>query len=135
MGSSRLTYDLEEDTADDLLVEFVTLLKSRPFYKLLTKLTGIELVRLENDESSLKDNEEKESSSTVLISQNNKSDLSSCVTNVRRWQHGCYTLVSDFDPCGKEFALDLMLSLACDGLHFFTIKNFFFSFSFVKSKK
>uniref|UniRef100_T2M9H1 uS12 prolyl 3-hydroxylase n=1 Tax=Hydra vulgaris TaxID=6087 RepID=T2M9H1_HYDVU len=109
IANQRLTYDFEEDNVDTFLAQFLTLLRSRPFYKLLTKLTGIELVDLENVEPN-----HDETHGTESFSKSNKSTSSSCVTNVRKWQHGCYTLVSDFDPCGKEFAMDLILSFSCD---------------------
>ena len=34
---------------------------------------------------------------------------------MRRWAHGCYTLVHDTDPEGAEFALDALLYLGGSG--------------------
>ena len=38
-----------------------------------------------------------------------------CHGEIRRWQHGSYTLVHDTDSEGFEFALDCMLFCSCKG--------------------
>lgn len=37
-----------------------------------------------------------------------------CRSEVRRWEHGCYTLAHDTDVDNLDFALDLMLYVGCD---------------------
>jgi len=39
-----------------------------------------------------------------------------CRYEVRKWQHGNYTLVHDTDLQGSEFALDAALFCLCKGL-------------------
>ena len=38
-----------------------------------------------------------------------------CHGSIRRWTHGCYTLVHDTDPEGEECALDVMLYVGGKG--------------------
>jgi len=38
-----------------------------------------------------------------------------CHGSIRRWAHGCYTLVHDTDPEGAEFALDALLYVGGSG--------------------
>ena len=38
-----------------------------------------------------------------------------CHGEIRRWSHGCYTLVHDTEPLGAEFALDVLLYIGGKG--------------------
>ena len=73
-------------------------------FKLITKLTDLELAHMYSE-----DEEDSEETPTQGISN------ACCTTEVRRWQHGCYTLVHDGDPCGEEYALDALIYFGCDG--------------------
>ena len=103
---------IEEDSKlPPTLTSFLNLMHSEPMFKLLSRLTGLKLADLAEDDdeeghpgsSSPKDNEED--------SQSNPG----CHSEVRQWQHGCYTLMHDADPDLVDFALDAMIFFGCDG--------------------
>ncbi|GAB1607165.1 prolyl 3-hydroxylase OGFOD1-like [Argonauta hians] len=43
------------------------------------------------------------------------SSVARCSTEVRRWSHGCYTLLRDTEAQEADFALDAFLFFACEG--------------------
>lgn len=72
------------------------LLSSKPFFKLLTKLSGLELASLDEEGNDI----EKKHTVPPL-----------CSVQVRKWKRGCYTLLHDEAPAGKEYTLDGVLHL------------------------
>jgi len=113
--NKRMYWLLQNDSLPTLLHQFVVLIKSMPFFKLLTKLTGLEMAALEDDEveeeegagCSSGSSKEKECSTEFITPP-------SCVAEVRQWKHGCYTLLQDQDYCGGEFVLDALFHIDSD---------------------
>ena len=55
------------------------------------------------------------SSLSLQDANKNKEQIPSCHGDIRRWGHGCYTLIHDTDPEGAEFALDALLYIGGKG--------------------
>ena len=97
-----------DDRLPPNLKSLVDLMHSEPMFKLLTKLTGLNLAVLDADNS-------KDSvSETSSQADQKEASAPSCCSQVCRWAHGSYTLMHDSDPALKEFALDAMLFFRCD---------------------
>ena len=95
--------------SSNLLSEFVTLIQSNPFFKLLKKLTDLDLANLDGNDG------DDEGSSL----QSKDSPSPCCYFNIRKWKHGCYTLLHDDISYGREFALDAFIHFNCQGLKLF----------------
>ena len=110
--SSCRHYKALEDNSEfpPNLKSLVELMRSLPMFKLLTKLTGLNLTDLESEESL----QENPATSTREMGNGNESNAS-CTFEIRHWSHGSYTLMHDSDPGMQEFALDAMLFFGCDG--------------------
>ena len=39
-----------------------------------------------------------------------------CYFNIRKWKHGCCTLLHDVNSYGREFALDAFIHFNCEGM-------------------
>ncbi|XP_065069559.1 prolyl 3-hydroxylase OGFOD1-like [Rhopilema esculentum] len=97
-----------DDKLSPNLKSLVDLMHSEPMFKLLTKLTGLNLAVLDAD------NNKESVSGTSSKADQEKASAPSCCSEVRRWARGSYTLMHDSDPALKEFALDAMLFFRCD---------------------
>ncbi|XP_057299979.1 prolyl 3-hydroxylase OGFOD1-like [Hydractinia symbiolongicarpus] len=86
----------DEEQASENVKQLRKLLASKPFFKLLTKLSGLELALLDEEENDI----EKKNAVPPL-----------CSVQVRKWERGCYTLLHDEAPAGKEYTLDGVLHL------------------------
>ena len=108
MISFRSFWKLEAANIESskLLAEFVTLIQSNPFYKLLKKFTDLDLANLNEDDGSDED--------SSLRLKNSPSPC--CYFNIRKWKHGCYTLLHDDNSYGREFALDAFIHFGCEGV-------------------
>ena len=102
----------DESLVPSNLKSLVGLMKSKPMFKLLTKLTGLKLAELETEDEK-KDCGGSSSSSELLADSHESNSCCSC--EIRHWSHGSYTLMHDTDPGLNEFALDAMLFFDCDG--------------------
>lgn len=85
--------------------QFYELVKSVPFFKLLTKLTGLDMAYLDLES----DDDEVQERPPDFV------QPPSCTTEFRKWEHGCYTLLQDQDYCGGDFVLDAFFHLGCAG--------------------
>lgn len=107
------------ESAPSVVQQLNKLLQSKPMFKLLRTMTGLEMadVPLSDDEDDDDDDSEEEENSAETS--NNRGESSKrgpcCHGSIRRWTHGCYTLVHDTDPEGEEFALDVMLYVGGKG--------------------
>ena len=102
--------------SSNLLSEFVTLIQSNPFFKLLKKFTDLDLANLDEDNSDDKDS----------CLQLTDSPSPCCYFNIRKWKHGCYTLLHDDNSYGREFALDAFIHFNCEGVKLlFCVSNLF----------
>ncbi len=96
------------------------MMRSKPMFKLLARLTGLNLAELES-----RDNDQPSGSSQTDDRESSSESKPGCYGEVRRWSHGCYTLVHDTDPHLVDFALDAMVFFGCDGnLLFFHVLLF-----------
>ncbi|XP_035508014.1 prolyl 3-hydroxylase OGFOD1 [Morone saxatilis] len=104
------------------------LLRSEAFFLLLSNFTGLRLHYLcPADEDDEEDDEEKEekkeqedvrdgeatgsSTESQSVNTSSEKELSTpvCCGELRRWSHGCYTLLHDGEAARAEYALDLVL--------------------------
>lgn len=98
-----------EIESSNLLSEFVTLIQSNPFFKLLKKLTDLDLANLDENDG------DDEGSSLQL----KDSPSPCCYFTLRKWKHGCYTLLHDDNSYRREFALDAFIHFNCEGVKLF----------------
>eukprot|EP00794_Sanderia_malayensis_P007942 gene7942-8797_t len=115
-ANKRNYESIQKDTSlPEMLGCFVSLMHSKPMFKLLTRLTGLKLAELESDEENSKDENAASSSNQNDDDMECKSQSNpGCYSEIRHWSHGFYTLVHDTDPHLVDFALDAILFFRCD---------------------
>ncbi|XP_074522545.1 prolyl 3-hydroxylase OGFOD1 [Halichoeres trimaculatus] len=109
------------------------LLHSEAFFLLLSNFTGLRLHYLCPADDDDDDDEEKEgkeegnqekagkgdkqtgeaSGSSANTSREKELSTPVCCGELRRWSHGCYTLLHDGEAARAEYALDLVLPFGC----------------------
>ncbi|XP_048763594.2 prolyl 3-hydroxylase OGFOD1-like isoform X2 [Ostrea edulis] len=99
-----MSLDLKE--LPDHVMKCLNFLQSDAMFLMLSSLTGLKLHDLA--EVSDSEGEEEEGNNTLR-------DTPGCHCEVRKWQHGCYTLVHDTDTETKLCALDAVLYIGCEG--------------------
>jgi len=91
-----------------ILKELVTLISSKPFFKLLKKLTDLNLCNLdENEDESASGSTSNDQSSSNDQSVNDTHETARCCSNIREWKQGCYSLLHDDDV--TDYSLDAFL--------------------------
>lgn len=108
-ANKRHFEEADLESVSPIVQQLTKLLQSQPMFKLLRTMTGLELADLplsDDDNDSSGDDGDNEGNKD---SNQKKVSVPCCHGNIRRWTHGCYTLVHDTDPEGAEFALDVLL--------------------------
>ncbi|KAM8877312.1 prolyl 3-hydroxylase OGFOD1 [Synchiropus picturatus] len=110
--ANKRCYDAASlETLPQVVKELWELLCAESFFLLLSNFTGLRLHFLcPNDEDEEKDQEETSGSS---LSEPAEPSIPKCHGELRRWSHGCYTLLHDGEAAQAEFALDLLLPFCC----------------------
>ncbi|RUS77524.1 hypothetical protein EGW08_014708 [Elysia chlorotica] len=106
-ANKRNYYLAEQTKLPPMVIEFLRIIQSDAAFLVLSNLTGLRLHPLapaDDDEDSGK------SSSSV----SNGGGNPRCRSEVRKWEHGCYTLAHDTDTEIQDFALDVMMYVGCD---------------------
>ena len=101
----------EDATIAPTLQSCFEFLHSKPLFKLLSRLTGLDL---SHDDKDGQGDSDAPSSSSAFQNVPDKCSEPKCCGEIRKWSHDCYTLMYDNDPEGSEFALDAMLYFACE---------------------
>ena len=125
--NKRCYWSLQNNNIEGSVTQqFLELMKSTPFFKLLTKLTGLEMAVLEDDEDEEEEEDDDKNAGSASSSKPDKPSTTtkesaepfttppSCVVEVRQWKHGCYTLLQDQDYCNGEFVLDALFHMDAD---------------------
>jgi len=106
------------EAAPAIVQQLTKLLQSQPMFKLLRTMTGLEMadVPLSDDDDDSSEDDDDQGSKDTNQKTNDASERGPCCHgSIRRWAHGCYTLVHDTDPEGAEFALDALLYVGGSG--------------------
>ncbi|XP_078354565.1 prolyl 3-hydroxylase OGFOD1-like isoform X2 [Oculina patagonica] len=109
------------ESAPSIVQQLTKLLQSQPIFKLLRTMTGLDMADVplsddDDDDDDDSDDDDDEGSKDTDKKKGNASERGPCCHgSIRRWAHGCYTLVHDTDPEGAEFALDVMLYVGGSG--------------------
>ncbi|KAM4017191.1 prolyl 3-hydroxylase OGFOD1 isoform 2-T2 [Anomaloglossus baeobatrachus] len=123
---NRRCYKKAKGELPDAVSACMDLLRSEAFFLFLSNLTGLKLHFLAPDNE---DSDEGEGSSVDHAKSSTREDgaeqadpaaqseggkIPICTGEVRRWEHGHYTMVHDHDPERQAFALDLLLFCGCE---------------------
>ncbi|XP_072278939.1 prolyl 3-hydroxylase OGFOD1 [Pyxicephalus adspersus] len=120
---NRRCYKRAKSELPDVLKSCMELLKSEPFFLLLSNLTGLKLHFLA---ANNEDSDEEEGSSELNArapaqgengdhtAQEGSERVPVCYGELRHWEHGHYTMIHDYDPERQEFALDLLWFCGCE---------------------
>nr|CAH0107368.1 unnamed protein product [Daphnia galeata] len=116
--ANKRNYECSESTSLVVLNEARKFFHSEAFFLVLSNLTGLKLHRLASTPSSSENessSDEKPSNGTSKSKKGSSSDIDPCCRlQVSRWQTGCYTMLSDEDAHGSEYALDVWFFLSAD---------------------
>ncbi|XP_062592706.1 prolyl 3-hydroxylase OGFOD1-like [Saccostrea cucullata] len=96
---------VDPNEVPDHVTKCLNFLQSDALFLLLSSLTGLKLHELAEVSDSEEDEEEN---------QKQRGDTPRCHCEVRKWQHGNYTLVHDTDTETKLCALDAVLYIGCE---------------------
>lgn len=116
----RKYWSLEESTIDTngMISNFLKLIRSSPFFKLLRVFTDLDLALLGGEDE--KDGDDGD----VFEKQ------PSCVVDTRQWKHGGFTILDDGQFKG-ESCLDCVFNVGCEGIcNEINFREDFFSFFF-----
>ncbi|GFO40766.1 2-oxoglutarate and iron-dependent oxygenase domain-containing protein 1 [Plakobranchus ocellatus] len=106
-ANKRNFYLAEQGKLPLIVAEFLRIIQSDAAFLVLSNLTGLRLHPL-----APTDDEGDNDSGSNSVS--NGGGNPRCRTEVRRWEHGCYTLAHDTDSEMQDFALDVMMYVGCD---------------------
>ncbi|XP_059145814.1 prolyl 3-hydroxylase OGFOD1-like [Physella acuta] len=111
-ANKRKYYLADKEKLPSVVAEFLTFCHSDAAFLLLSNLTGLKLHPL----APVSDDEDDTNAagSSAGSSSSGAASNPKCRSEVRRWEHGCYTLAHDTDVDNLDFALDLMLYVGCD---------------------
>ncbi|XP_050401516.2 prolyl 3-hydroxylase OGFOD1 isoform X1 [Patella vulgata] len=129
-ANKRKYYLCNKENQPKIVEECVHFLQSEAMFLVLSNMTGLKLHELAPESDSEDSEEEKnvaQSSQQQNGSQENNESTnhsarsketagvsSCCSSEVRKWQHGCYTLAHDTShESNAEFALDAVLYIGC----------------------
>ncbi|XP_061181742.1 prolyl 3-hydroxylase OGFOD1-like [Saccostrea echinata] len=96
---------VDQSEVPDHVRKCLNFIQSDAMFVLLSSLTGLKLHELAEVSDSEGDEEEN---------QKQRGDTPCCHCEVRKWQHGSYTLVHDTDTETKLCALDAVLYIGCE---------------------
>lgn len=110
-ANKRHYYLASKDNLPAVVSEFLRVMHSDAAFLVLSNLTGLKLHPLA---PSSDDDEPSQSSGECSMSESvapcqSKISCPRCRSEVRKWQHGCYTLAHDTDAEIMDFALDVIM--------------------------
>ncbi|GFR75542.1 2-oxoglutarate and iron-dependent oxygenase domain-containing protein 1 [Elysia marginata] len=106
-ANKRNYYVAEQAKLPPIVAEFLRIIQSDAAFLVLSNLTGLRLHPLAPADE---DGENDTGSSSV----SNGGGNPRCRSEVRKWEHGCYTLAHDTDTEIQDFALDAMMYVGCE---------------------
>jgi len=102
-ANKRKYYEADKGDIPPVLAEYLRVIQSDAVFLVLSNLTGLKLHSMAPGSDS-----DASDGAGPSVEVNPR-----CRTEVRRWEHGCYTLAHDTDTEMFEFALDTMLYVDC----------------------
>uniref|UniRef100_A0A2C9M899 Prolyl 4-hydroxylase alpha subunit domain-containing protein n=1 Tax=Biomphalaria glabrata TaxID=6526 RepID=A0A2C9M899_BIOGL len=109
-ANKRHYFGADKSSLPPIVSEFLQVMQSDATFLVMSSLTGLKLHPLAPTDSD----ETEPSSSTSSSNTTSEASNPRCKSEVRRWQHGCYTLAHDTDPDMTDFALDTILYIGCE---------------------
>ncbi|XP_005095916.1 prolyl 3-hydroxylase OGFOD1 [Aplysia californica] len=112
-ANKRNYYVADKSDVPQIVAEYLRVIQSDAVFLVLSNLTGLKLHSL----APLSEGEEGAAAASNGNGESSKSngDVSNprYRSEVRKWEHGCYTLAHDTDSEAFDFALDSMLYIDC----------------------
>ncbi|VDI51714.1 Hypothetical predicted protein [Mytilus galloprovincialis] len=99
---------LDLNSAPEILKTCLDFLQSDALFLVLSNITGLKLHELASCSDS--DGETSENNQN-----NGEEKIPCCHSEVRKWNHGNYTLIRDTDCTTADFELDSLLHICCEG--------------------
>lgn len=113
-ANKRRYHQADETNLPPIVQEYLRVIHSDAVFLVLSNLTGLKLHPL----APMSDDEEEGGASGSGANESSTSNRDApknpkCRSELRKWQHGSYTLAHDTDMEAADFALDSMLFIDC----------------------
>ncbi|BFY99311.1 hypothetical protein BsWGS_02351 [Bradybaena similaris] len=113
-ANKRNYYSADLKHLPQVVSEFLRVIHSDAAFLVLSNLTGLKLHPIApSDEDEVAVNGKVDEPSSSSSSKGAAAVDPRCRSEVRRWEHGCYTLAHDTDSEMQEFALDSIMYIGC----------------------